>query len=252
MRRLFEAADDLTGNLPPMPAVFPDMLAPVVRVADGMRRLEPMRWGMPGPPQFGGAPVTNIRNTTSPHWRRWLGPASRCLVPVTSFCEWAQTKPKKTPTWFALDDDRPLFAFAGIWTTWTGVRGTKANPVEGEHRLYGFLTTDANGIVGRASQGHAGASRHRRGAGRMAPRAVERGGGAPASARRRDDAHCGLWLDRRRCRHRQERGASVARPGEPFLSAARKTAGDLHVLRLRAVGTSRKRCCFSAEPGDDP
>ena len=67
---------------------------------------------------------------------------------MTSFCEWAPTKPKKTPTWFALDEDRPLFAFAGIWTTWTGVRGTKANPVEGEHRLNGFLTTDANGIVG--------------------------------------------------------------------------------------------------------
>ena len=52
------------------------------------------------------------------------------------------------PTWFALAEERPLFAFAGIWTTWMGVRGTKANPVEGEHRLYGFLTTDANGVVG--------------------------------------------------------------------------------------------------------
>jgi len=31
------------------------------------------RWGMPGPPQFGGAPITNIRNVKSPHWRRWLG-----------------------------------------------------------------------------------------------------------------------------------------------------------------------------------
>ena len=147
MRRLFAVADDLTGNLPPMPAVFPDMLAPIVHVVDGVRRLETMRWGMSGPPQFGGAPVTNIRNTSSPHWRRWLGPASRCPVPVTSFCEWAPMKPKKTPTWFALEDDRPLFAFAGVWTTWTGVRGTKANPVEGEHRLYGFLTTDANGVV---------------------------------------------------------------------------------------------------------
>lgn len=27
-------------------------------------------------------------------------------------------------------------------------RGTKANPVEGDHLLYGFLTTDANAIVG--------------------------------------------------------------------------------------------------------
>ena len=148
MRRLFAVTEDLTGNLAPMPGVFPDMAAPVVREADGGRRLEPMRWGMPGPPQFGGAPVTNIRNTKSPHWRRWLGPASRCLVPVTSFCEWADTKPKKTPTWFALDEGRPLFAFAGIWTAWKGVRGTKAAPIKGEHRLYGFLTTDANGVVG--------------------------------------------------------------------------------------------------------
>lgn len=147
MRRLFAAARDLTGNLPPLTGVFPDMPAPIVRVADGESQLEMMRWGMPGPPQLGGAPVTNIRNTSSPHWRRWLGPESRCLVPVTSFCEWADTKPRKTPTWFALDDSRPLFASAGIWTAWRGVRGTKANPVEGDHRLYGFLTTSPNGIV---------------------------------------------------------------------------------------------------------
>jgi len=30
------------------------------------------RWGMP--PKFGGPPVTNIRNTSSPHWRGWLKP----------------------------------------------------------------------------------------------------------------------------------------------------------------------------------
>ncbi len=148
MRQLFSVAHDVTGNLPPLPGVFPDYAAPIVRMSDGARELTTMRWGMPGPPQFGGAPITNIRNTASPHWRRWLGPASRCLVPVTSFCEYADTKPKKTPTWFALDDSRPLFAFAGIWTPWRGARGTKANPIEGEHLLYGFLTTEANGIVG--------------------------------------------------------------------------------------------------------
>src|SRR5580658_3240601 len=48
---------------------------------------------------------------------------------------------------FALDDDRPLAFFAGIWTTWHGKRGTKANPIEGEHQLFGFLTTDANAEV---------------------------------------------------------------------------------------------------------
>jgi putative SOS response-associated peptidase YedK len=40
-----------------------------------------------------------------------------------------------------------LVAFAGIWTEWTGVRGTKANPVAGSYLLYGFLTTEPNDVV---------------------------------------------------------------------------------------------------------
>lgn len=143
------AMRDTTGNLPPLPGIFPDYLAPIVRNApDGVRELMMARWGMPGPPRFGGAPVTNIRNTKSPHWRRWLKPENRCVVPWSSFCEYADTKPRKTPTWFSLDDSRPLAFFAGIWTSWHGTRGTKANPVEGEHQLFGFLTTEANDVVG--------------------------------------------------------------------------------------------------------
>jgi putative SOS response-associated peptidase YedK len=152
IRRLFGIVNDTTGNLPPLPAVFPDNAAPVVRTVNGERELTMMRWGMPSPPQFGGPPVTNIRNTKSPHWRRWLGPSSRCLVPVTSFSEYAPEKNpatgKKDIVWFALDDSRPLFAFAGIWTPWTGARGTKTNPIDGDHLLYGFLTTEPNAVVG--------------------------------------------------------------------------------------------------------
>jgi putative SOS response-associated peptidase YedK len=44
-------------------------------------------------------------------------------------------------------DMRPLAFFAGVWCSWTGVRGPKSNPVEGEHMLFGFLTTDANAVV---------------------------------------------------------------------------------------------------------
>ncbi len=105
------------------------------------------RWGMPGPPQFGGAPITNIRNVKSSHWRGWLGRKNRCIVPATSFCEYADTKPRKTPTWFSLAEERRLFAFAGLWTPWRGVRGTKSAPVEGDQELFGFLTTEANAIV---------------------------------------------------------------------------------------------------------
>ncbi|MFC3124169.1 SOS response-associated peptidase [Pseudoroseomonas globiformis] len=149
IRDLMQVMEDNVGNLPPLPAIYPDSMAPVVRQPEGgERELTMMRWGMPGPEQYGGHPVTNIRNTASPHWRRWLGTVNRCLVPVTSFSEWEDTKPRKTPVWFALSEERPLFAFAGIWTRWRGMRGTKANPVDGEHELYGFLTCEPNEVVG--------------------------------------------------------------------------------------------------------
>src|ERR1700756_4364245 len=42
------AMRDTTGNLPPLPGVFPDYRAPIVRNApDGVRELMMARWGMP-------------------------------------------------------------------------------------------------------------------------------------------------------------------------------------------------------------
>jgi putative SOS response-associated peptidase YedK len=105
------------------------------------------RWGMPGPPQYGGAPVTNIRNVSSPHWRGWLGPRNRCIVPRPHSASTPTRSPARTPIWFALAEDRPLFAFADLSASWRGVRGPKSAPVEGRHDLFGFLTTDANAIV---------------------------------------------------------------------------------------------------------
>jgi len=106
------------GNLPPMPGVFPDYPAPVVRNVSNDRELMMMRWGMPPSPRTGGPPVTNIRNTSSPHWRGWLKPEIRCVVLANSVAEYApkpnpETK-KKDVVWFALGDDRPLTAFGGI------------------------------------------------------------------------------------------------------------------------------------------
>lgn len=151
MIALFRVVNRYVGNLAPMPSVFPDYPAPVIRNTEIGTELTTMRWGMPPPPKFGGPPVTNIRNTNSPHWRGWLKPENRCLVPANSFSEYAPvpdpvTK-RKDVVWFALNDDRPLFTFAGLWTTFNGDRGTKSNPVPGPHRVYGFLTTEPNGVV---------------------------------------------------------------------------------------------------------
>jgi putative SOS response-associated peptidase YedK len=62
---LFRVMNRYVGNLPPMPGVFPDYPAPVVRNLGTDRELTMMRWGMP-PPKFGGPPVTNIRNVSQP------------------------------------------------------------------------------------------------------------------------------------------------------------------------------------------
>jgi len=151
MRSLFRVTRDLTGNLPPMPGVFPDYPAPIVRMTVGERELTMARWGMPSPVfalkgRTTDPGVTNVRNTASPHWRRWLGPANRCIVPFTSFSEYETGQDgKKVPVWFALNESRPLAAFAGIWTSWTSVRKAKEGEVTAD--IYAFLTTDANAEV---------------------------------------------------------------------------------------------------------
>jgi putative SOS response-associated peptidase YedK len=44
---LFRVINRYVGNLPPMPGVFPDYPAPVVRNTDHGTELTTMRWGMP-------------------------------------------------------------------------------------------------------------------------------------------------------------------------------------------------------------
>lgn len=166
IRRLFKVGKDYTGNLPAFPAIFPDKEAPVVRNGpQGDREMMLMRWGFPPAPfSKNPAPVTNARYLEKKYWSGWLAPAHRCLVPVTSFSEYDDVANptslknedgskhpmagKKNVVWFALSEDRPLFAFAGFWQAWSGVRGTKSEPVEGNFILFTFLTTDVNKIVG--------------------------------------------------------------------------------------------------------
>lgn len=149
IRELAGALIDLTGNLPPMPGIFPDYTAPIVRNGNGGRELALARWGMPSPVfalegKKTDPGVTNVRNLASPHWRRWTGVEHRCLVPFTSFSEWDASI--KGPAWFAFNQGRPLAFFAGVWTNWTSVRKLKEGEVTAD--LYAFLTTEPNMEVG--------------------------------------------------------------------------------------------------------
>jgi putative SOS response-associated peptidase YedK len=146
---LIKAMKDNAGNVPSMPAIYPDGVAPVVRPNDKGTELIKMRWGFPKPAIYKGSQyVVNVRNVESGFWKPYLTPEQRCLVPATSFCEFTDeldpaTK-RKTATWFALSKERPIFFFAGIWREWKGTRSTKAEPVEGNHLLYSILTTEPN------------------------------------------------------------------------------------------------------------
>lgn len=172
------------GNLEPQTGVFPDFVAPIIRNRDGIRELtKAARWGLPSssralyeaartraqklqakqgrdltPDEFNDLVrmepdrgTTNVRNVDSQHWKRWLGPEHRCVVPFNSFSEFDNTeKPgggKMGDTWFAFDADRPLAFFAGIWIPqWTSVRKIKEGMISTD--LFAFLTCEPNDVVG--------------------------------------------------------------------------------------------------------
>lgn len=91
------------------------------------------------------AGATNVRNTASSHWKAWLGPANRALVPFTAFSEPGRDADGRyRPVWFSLPGDEPLAFFAGIQVPqWTSVRKIRT----GLETLdpFAFLTTEPRG-----------------------------------------------------------------------------------------------------------
>ena len=196
IRSLFRVMNRYVGNLAPMPGVFPDYPAPLVRNMGAEREMVMMRWGMPPPPRAGGFPVTNIRNTASPHWRGWLKPENRCLVPVNSFSEYApEPNPntgKKDVVWFALNGDRPLFAFAGIWTEFRGDRGTKSKPIPAPCLRLSHDRAE-RGRRAHSPQGHAGDPHDQGRARSLDARAMGRGKGVAAASAGQHVTACCAW-----------------------------------------------------------
>ena len=134
------------SNDPPPERVYPDYVAPViVHRSDGKREVHEMRWGFP-PFESDPRVRTNVRWPKSKPWiGKWeLG--QRCLAPAIAFSEYQDGPSPKALRWFARADGKPFY-LAATWMPWTGVRGKKSAPVEGDHELFTFLTTDANKIV---------------------------------------------------------------------------------------------------------
>ena len=169
---LAHAMHSEVGNLAPGD-LYPDYPAPIIRHGlDGERELAMARWGMPSSKKalFDAATkradkmrakgkevdfprllemepdggTTNVRNTTSSHWKPWLDPANRCLVPFTAFSEPGRdAEGRYCPVWFRLagEDPEPLAFFAGVHArAWTSVRKIRTGMETID--LFAFLTTE--------------------------------------------------------------------------------------------------------------
>ncbi|MDB5596266.1 MAG: putative response-associated peptidase [Hyphomicrobiales bacterium] len=83
-------AQDRTGNLPPLPGVFPDYAAPIERMGEDGRELVLARWGMPPPAsalkgrttdQASRTSATCSRRTGAGGWGK--GAAASCRSPFS-------------------------------------------------------------------------------------------------------------------------------------------------------------------------
>jgi putative SOS response-associated peptidase YedK len=148
--RLFRVGHNRAAPIEGKNAIFPGHVAPVVRKApDGERELVNLNWGFVLLQQ-GRAPrrVTNVRDDkilTSPFWRTSFE-QRRCLVPASSYCEPKGEKPA-TWHWFVVngDEQRPLFAFPGVWTRYRGPLKKAGENVDQE--VFAFMTTEPNELT---------------------------------------------------------------------------------------------------------
>ena len=156
------------ARLPPMPGVFPDYPAPVVRNSREGREIVLVRLGHAAASEDGRPAVINIRNTSSPHWCGWPKPETRGLVPFNSLAEYApepnpETK-KKDVVWFALSGNSSNIRLRRRLDRVQGGSWHQIQTASGD--ASGLRLPDDEGERGRCtdpSQGDAGDPDHRQG-----------------------------------------------------------------------------------------
>ena len=119
----------------------PTMDAPVVRLVDGERHLDALKWGLV--PYF----TKDLKKTRKPINARSETIAKsgmfkaafaerRCLVPAPAYYEWRDDPDGKTPFAVARIDGDPV-VFGGIWERWKSLDGEIL-------QTFATITTDAN------------------------------------------------------------------------------------------------------------
>ncbi len=111
--------------------------------AGGVRRAEPLRWGLVpacSDPASAGARINARAETAAqrPAFRDAFR-ARRCIVPASGFYEWADRGDFHQPYWIA-PHDGGLLGIAGLWERWVAPDGARLESCA-------LLTTAANARV---------------------------------------------------------------------------------------------------------
>src|SRR5262245_43530778 len=131
-------------GLSPISNLCPTQNAPVLRVLDGERRLDWMRWQLvPSTEPTFSTRLSTINARSEEVFRsRLYGDLilrQRCIVPLRGFFEWKTSDDAKRPFKIFLRDE-PIMSVAGIWDTW--------RPGTSEQRdSFSILTTSANDFM---------------------------------------------------------------------------------------------------------
>jgi len=125
------------------------------------RALVPMRWGLA--PSWWSKPLKELRlatfnaraeTVTEKPFFRDAFKQNRCLIPVSGYYEWQDTRGGKQPYYFTTRDGSPALTIAGLWNEWHDkasaevlhddnhraerVRRPSARPHAGSARRQGF------------------------------------------------------------------------------------------------------------------
>lgn len=109
--------------------VSPTQLGSVIVSRNGINVLERMKWGFIPTTAKDANSVFRYKTYVAksegifskPTWQESIR-HSRCLVPANGYFEWQQTPDGKLP-YYISPIDQELFAFAGIYSTWTDTDG---------------------------------------------------------------------------------------------------------------------------------
>lgn len=143
LSKRFEVADGVPKGTKRQYNISPTTNAPVVLIQDGKRVIEQRVWGLI--PQ-------NAKDTSSVFRYKTFAARSevifkkpslakairtqRCLVPANGFYEWRFSGGEKVP-YFVQLSGRPLFAMAGIYSSWTDPEGKECG-------TYSVVTIDSH------------------------------------------------------------------------------------------------------------